>query len=166
LKPDQLFAEIAIRPGEPQKAQLVAPHIGATMADRYIEPGAPVALSGPFDCLRDIVLGSSVRSASYRPTAGDVRGLGEGFSALAVDAAWRLYLISPSHAARHVPLRLGRLSIHRALAHASPHRILAAAPRMSDDTISCDRFEVTSAEGQLLLVGQGSLAADLHTSVI
>ena len=166
LKPDQLFAEIAIRPGEPQKAQLVAPHIGATMADRYIEPGAPVALSGPFDCLRDIVLGSSVRSASYRPTAGDVRGLGEGFSALAVDAAWRLYLISPSHAARHVPLRLGRLSIHRALAHASPHRILAAAPRMSNDTISCDRFEVTSAEGQLLLVGQGSLAADLQTSVI
>ncbi len=166
LKPDQLFAEIAVRPGEPQKAQLLAPHIGATMADRYVEPGAPVALSGPFDCLRDILLGSSVRSASYRPTAGDVRGLGEGFSALAVDAAWRLFAISPSHAARHVPLRFDRLSIHRALAHASPHRILAAAPRVSDDTISCDRFEVTSADGQLLLVGQGCLGRDLHTSVM
>ena len=81
------------------------------------------------------MLGSSVRSASYRPIAGDMRGLGEGFSALAVDAAWRLFAISPSHTARHVPLRFDRLSIHRALAHASPYRILAAAPRVSDDTI-------------------------------
>jgi len=166
LKPDQVFAEMAVRPGEPRKAQLVAPHIGATMADRYVEPGAPIALSGPFDCLRDIVLGSSVRSASYRPVAGEVRGLGEGFPALAVDAAWRLYLISPLYAARHVPLRVDCLSIHRTLAHASPHRILTAAPRVSDDTISCDRFEVTSAEGQLMLVGQGCLAADLHANVM
>lgn len=169
LKPDQLFAEIAVRPGEPQSAQLVAPHIGATMADRYVEPvepGAPVALSGPFDCLRDIVLGSSVRSANYRPTAGGVRGFGEGFSALAVDAAARLYANSPTHVASHVPLRLDRLSIHRALAHASPHRILAAAPQVSDDTISCDRFEVTSAEGQLLLVGQGCLGRELRASVM
>ncbi len=142
LQSNVLFAEVVIRACAPETAKLAAPRNGKTMTDRYVEAGSPVALSGAFDCLRNIVLGSVVRSASCESHA-DSDAIGKRFSALAVDAAWRLFAMSPSKSASHVPHGLGRLSIHRASAKALPHQILTAAPRVSADTIACDRFEVT-----------------------
>jgi hypothetical protein len=117
LQPDVLFAEAAVRPCAPEAARLVAPVRGDTMADRYVEPGAPVALSGAFDCLRDIVLGPHVRGARCA-SPGDSGAPGRAFSALAVDAAWRLYALSPSRGASHVPLGLARRGPARREGHA------------------------------------------------
>ncbi|MFZ5829216.1 MAG: SDR family NAD(P)-dependent oxidoreductase [Planctomycetota bacterium] len=124
-----------------------------------------IALSGPFDCVREIAIGPAGRRARFDP--GHCPIASNTIPALVLDAALRLgamYAVQ-GKSDLYVPVRIGRLVIPvgpeaRSLS-ASPREIRASNPRVEKDHVLCDRSAVLDEDGVARLVVEDAYAMRL-----
>lgn len=125
-----------------------------------------VALSGPFDCVRDIVINPTGRCARYAPEAGDVET--RGIPGLVLDAALRVGAMyaNPDANALYVPQRIGRLVVPMGAATKEfsqlPHEIRTTAPVVENGHVRWERTEALGERGDLHLVLDNALATRLR----
>jgi acyl transferase domain-containing protein/acyl-CoA thioesterase FadM len=125
-------------------------------------PGA-VALSGPFDCLREIEIGTAGRQALFVPPDPHDDCRGAALPALLLDAAWRLSMMHAGGpaGALFVPVRVERVTAARCPEFDGPPVIRATAPILDDNVVSCACAEVTDRSGRVHLRVEGSVAQRL-----
>ncbi len=141
-----------------------------SMVDPYCTgPAGLVALSGPFDCLRDIEIGTTGRYATFVPPGGS---LGEGvIPALLLDAAWRvsaMYAV-PDRDELYVPIEIERVvaplglgaAMDATSSMAAGWQIRATAPVADGELVRCDRVEVVDQTGAVRLRVEGSVTRRL-----
>ncbi|APR76735.1 modular polyketide synthase [Minicystis rosea] len=122
---------------------------------------AHVALSGPFDCLREIEVGADGRQAIFVPPRDHADCLGEALPALLLDAAWRLAVMHAEGpgAAVYVPVRVGRVTaLRRREPDTEPLFIRASAPEIDGEEVTSACAEVIDRVGRLRLRVEGSVA--------
>ncbi|HEY0192601.1 MAG TPA: SDR family NAD(P)-dependent oxidoreductase, partial [Kofleriaceae bacterium] len=92
-------ARVALRAGFHVEQPTLA-RLGSYRAQRdpYCDATSAVALSGPFDCLREIEVGGAGRQALFMPPSRHDDCLGTAFPALLLDAAWRLSVMHAGEA--------------------------------------------------------------------
>ncbi|HEY0195300.1 MAG TPA: hypothetical protein VGC42_29495, partial [Kofleriaceae bacterium] len=154
-------ARVTLRAGFHAEQPTLARH-GSYRAQRdpYCDATSAVALSGPFDCLREIEIGGAGRQALFVPPSRHDDCLGTAFPALLLDAAWRLSVMHAGEAggALVVPVRVGRVTAARGLAFDGPPVIRATAPIVDQDLVSCAVTEVTDRTGRVRLRIEDSVA--------
>lgn len=135
-----------------------------------------VALSGPFDCVRDIVIDATGRCARYVP-APDVpapylpapaQAGALAIPALVLDAALRvgaMYAVQ-SGDELYVPLRIGRLvapvGAHAQAFSTLPREIRTTAPRLENGHVRWDRTEALDESGTPRLIVDDAFATRLR----
>jgi 3-oxoacyl-(acyl-carrier-protein) synthase/NAD(P)-dependent dehydrogenase (short-subunit alcohol dehydrogenase family)/acyl-CoA thioesterase FadM len=124
-----------------------------------------IALSGPFDCLRDIAIGPTGRRARFDP--GQSPFASNSIPALMLDAVLRVSAMYAVHGRSdlYVPVRIGRLVLpigpHARSFSASPREIRATTPRVENGHVWCDRSAVLDENGAARLVVEDAYATRL-----
>jgi hypothetical protein len=130
---------------------------GVAAQDPYCASG-PIRLGGEFDCLRDIRIGATGRTARFAPPDG--AWAGARIPALMLDAAMRL---SAMHAAGvsdtlYAPVGIGRVWCAAQAPAAAPMTLRATAPVLDGDEVRSARVEAVDAQGRLALVVEAGVA--------
>jgi acyl transferase domain-containing protein/acyl-CoA thioesterase FadM len=144
-----------------QRRPMSDPYCQPRAGQRPEDPPAHVALSGPFDCLRNIEVGEDGRQAVFVPPCEHADCLGEALPALLLDAAWRLSVMHTEGpgAALYVPVRVGRVTApRRREPDTEPLLIRASAPEINGEEVTSSCTEVTDRLGRLRLRVEGSVA--------
>lgn len=129
---------------------------GHFVRDPYCEQRKGVALSGPFDCLRDIELSAHSRRAKVK--ASQVQAFHDNIPALLLDAAWRVgAMYTPSRTGDvFAPVSVGRMSLPLESgpfsSSLSAWEIRSTTPIAENQIVLCDRTEVFDQNGQLQMV--------------
>lgn len=138
-----------------------------TIFDPYCDQsGNQVALSGPFNCLRDVRMSSEGRRARFAPDTS-CRWNGE-IPALLLDAAWRVgAMYSPvDPKALFVPVHIGRLFIPVGMqansVDAQNWEIRSTQPTVDGDGVRWLRTEVLDITGKPRLVVENAFATRLE----
>jgi acyl transferase domain-containing protein/NAD(P)-dependent dehydrogenase (short-subunit alcohol dehydrogenase family)/acyl-CoA thioesterase FadM len=154
-----LFAEAAIARHPPTRyAPEVRVDAGRSVLDPYCADASALELSGPFDCLRNIEIGTTGRSATLGP---EVLGVDQGVvPSLVLDAAWRLSgMYADGTTALFAPLGAGRLTLPIGRTDdSSGWSIHAATPTVDGPLLRCPRVEVRDGEGVVRLRIDDSVA--------
>ncbi|TWT92473.1 Phthiocerol synthesis polyketide synthase type I PpsC [Botrimarina colliarenosi] len=124
-----------------------------------------VALTGPFDCVRDISMGPRGRRAVYHALPAH-RNAGV-IPTYLLDSAWRVGAMyaKPGSDELYVPVRMGRLVLPLLTDARSADQpcweIRTSAPRLVEGQVRWDRTEAFSEAGGTALVVEDSLAAKM-----
>jgi hypothetical protein len=136
-------------------------------SDPYCAPhGGAVALTGPFDCVRDISIGPLGRRAVYSSLPGHFKA--GVIPTYLLDSAWRVGAMyaNPRGDDLYVPVRMGRLVLPLFTEARTTSRpdweIRTTAPRVENGQVRWDRTEAFSDMGGSGLVVEDSLAAKLE----
>ncbi len=175
LARDVLFAEARIEwQSETEPLAPPTPGIGPLNGvdsvpvenDPYCAPhGGAVALTGPFDCVREISMGPLGRRAVYSSLPGHFKA--GVIPTYLLDSAWRVGAMhaNPGRDELYVPVRMGRLVLPLFTEARTTSRpdweIRTSAPRLEDGQVRWDRTEAFSDGGGSGLVVEDSLAAKL-----
>lgn len=175
LARDVVFAEAHIElQAETMPPEAPMPAIGPmngkdskrVSADPYCarQKGA-VALTGPFDCIRDISMGPLGRRAVYYSRPGHTNA--GVIPTYLLDSAWRVGAMYAKQGTDelYVPVRMGRLVLplfaEARTAEPPDWEIRTSAPRVENGQVRWDRTEAFSDAGGSRLVVEDSLAAKL-----
>jgi len=124
-----------------------------------------VALSGPFDCLCDIVISSVGREARFVCDAGCEWG--GDIPALLLDAAFRVGAMyaSPENESLFVPVQIRRMVIpvepNAKFSSVSNCVIRSAPPRLDRGDVCWERTEVLDEDGRIRMIIEGAFAKRL-----
>lgn len=170
LASDEVFAQATLQPQyAPWAARRLlygnghSDTVWRQVSDPYCNGDANIQLSGPFECLQQIAIGSHGRQATFAPQIG---GAWEDVvPALLLDASLRVAGMHVVDDALHVPTRIDRLvapvGVSTASLQGAGWKIHAAAPRLAGDQIHCGTVEVTDPEGGLRARIEGSVVTRL-----
>ncbi len=125
-----------------------------------------VELSGPFDCVRDIEIGSIGRRARFSPDPScDLPGV---IPAMLLDSAWRvgaMHAISGEDAL-YVPIQIGRLVMPLGMtanaSSASGWEIRTSAPIIQNRDICMERTEVLDEIGAVKMLVENTFATRMQ----
>ncbi len=139
--------------------------------DPHCAPGAPIALGRMFDCLLDIQLEPTARSARLHVAAGTPAG--QAIPALVLDAAWRLSTMHVHGVSNAVfaPVELKRATFDRGLVSAwgttsCRLALKALAPRIDGDIVRCGSVAIRDESGRLRMTIEGALARPIDPSTV
>jgi acyl transferase domain-containing protein/NAD(P)-dependent dehydrogenase (short-subunit alcohol dehydrogenase family)/acyl-CoA thioesterase FadM len=130
--------------------------------DPYCTDHSAVSLSGLFDCLRDIQIGSAGRRARFNPN--QLQDLSRSIPALLLDAAWRVGAMyaDSKRDQLFVPVKIRRMSLPlQTVVNAqdlSACRIVSTPPTVENRTAQWERTEVFDSTGQLKMVVEDASA--------
>ncbi len=132
------------------------------VSDPYCADGQIVSLSGPFDCLPEIEIGTLGRQAVFAPSRS-VQWQGV-VPSLLLDASFRVACMRATDGL-HVPTTIDNAIIPVGIAadstEASGWRIRATRPIVTGDNIRCERIEVTDESGAVRMRAEGALVTRL-----
>lgn len=135
---------------------------GRSVSDPYTDDTGAIALSGPFDCLREIRLERGARYARF--SAGCTNG--RRLPALLLDAAWRLSAMHAGGDEKQLfaPVGFERITLSPHLADAAPLDLYlrADAPSVVGREVRCGTVEATDSTGRLVLRVERGLAVTLE----
>ena len=146
---------------------LVATADGFSVNDPYCNGcHQDVQLSGPFDCIRDMVI--SPRGRHARIESDPTCEWPTSIPSLLLDAAWRVGAMyaNPTQEDLYVPLQIGRLVLpvgqDTRLQRASALEIRTTSPIVANGNARWERTEVVNENGEVQLCVENTLATRLR----